>query len=92
MNNTTSTNVPLISGVPQGTVLGPVLFLLFINDLQENVKNSMARLFADDCILYKTIHSFDDCRNLQDDLQSLEQLDTKWLMKFTKCYDYIPGH
>ena len=52
----------------------------------------MARLFADDCILYKTIHSFDDCHNLQDDLQSLEQLDTKWLMKFTKCYDYIPGH
>ena len=88
VNNTTSTDVPVTSGVPQGAVLGPILFLLFINDLPENMKNSMVRLFADDCILYKTIHSFDDCNKLQDNLQSLEQWETKWLMKFndTKCY------
>ena len=76
------------SGVPQGTILGPVLLLLCINDLPENMKNSMVCLFADDCILYRAIRSLDDCNELQDDLLNLEQWETKWLMKFneTKCY------
>ena len=52
-NNTTSSYVPVTSSVPQGTVLGPILFLIFINDLPTNTKNSVVRLFADDCILYK---------------------------------------
>ena len=53
--------VPVLSGVPQVSVLGPVLFLIFINDLPENIRSS-ARLFADDCVLYRNIESPMDCQ------------------------------
>ena len=51
--------VPVLSGVHQGSVLGPVLFLIFINDLPDNIRSSV-RLFADDCVLYTNIHSLQD--------------------------------
>ena len=50
LNGTCSPPLPVISGVPQGTVLGPLLFLLYINDITDNVSSEI-RLFADDCIL-----------------------------------------
>ena len=61
--------VPVLSGVPQGSVLGPVLFLIFINDLLDNIRSSV-RLFADDCVLYRNMHSLQDCLTLQEDLTS----------------------
>lgn len=82
----TSGWVPVKSGVPQGTVLGPLLFLLHINDLPQAVK-SQVRLFADDCLLYRTIDSRDDQATLQKDLTSLEEWGMKWGMHFnaSKC-------
>ena len=79
--------VPVLSGVPQGSVLGPVLFLIFINDLPDNIRSSV-RLFADDCVLYRNIKSPIDCQILQDDLNSLSKWETDWQMKFNvaKCH------
>ena len=82
----TSTIGPVISGVPQGSVLGPLLFLAFINDL-ENGLHSRVRLFADDTILYAPIVSPDDAVHLQEDLLKLEAWASKWQMEFNvdKC-------
>ena len=59
-----SSEIPVTSGVPQGPVLGPILFLLYINDLPENI-HSEIRLFADDTAVYLTINSKADCQTLQ---------------------------
>lgn len=82
-----SDSVHVESGVPQGTVMGPLLFLLYINDLPRNV-NSQVRLFADDCLLYRAIRGPDDQLQLQRDLQSLGDWASTWGMSFNpnKCY------
>ena len=74
------------SGVPQGSVLGPSLFLFYINDLPDNL-NSTVRLFADDTIVYLTITSQKDCHTLQDDLRKLAIWEDLWKMEFhpDKC-------
>jgi hypothetical protein len=82
-----SEEVTVDSGVPQGTVLGPLLFLCHINDMPDTVK-SQIRLFADDCLLYRQIKSQADHYILQRDLQQLETWAGKWGMRFNanKCY------
>jgi hypothetical protein len=82
-----SDEVAVDSGVPQGTVLGPLLFLCHINDLPDSVKSTV-RLFADDCLLYRVINTFQDHLTLQEDLKCLEEWATKWGMRFNaqKCY------
>ena len=82
-----SSETAVLSGVPQGTVLGPLLFLVHINDLPDCVKSSV-RLFADDCLLYREIKSRDDQEILQNDLKNLEIWATTWGMRFNakKCY------
>ena len=78
--------VHVLSGVPQGTVLGPLMFLLYINDIATGISSPL-RLFADDCLLYRTINSVEDSFILQTDLELLSQWATVWQMKFnvSKC-------
>jgi len=87
VDGTSSGQVTVDSGVPQGTVLGPLLFLCHINDLPTRVTSSV-RLFADDCLLYREITSEEDHIALQDDLTSLQTWAEMWGMIFnpTKCY------
>ena len=61
-----SDTVKVTSSVPQGSVLGPILFLLYINDLP-NGTSSGVRLFADDAIVYRTISTSSDCQTIQED-------------------------
>ena len=82
-----SESVGVDSGVPQGTVLGPLLFLCHINDLPDAVKSTV-RLFADDCLLYRNIRNMADHLALERDLQQLETWAKTWGMRFNakKCY------
>ena len=75
------------SGVPQGTVLGPLLFLVYINDLPQDIL-SRIRLFADDCILYRKIKNQADSIILQNDINTLVKWEKDWQMSFnaSKCY------
>ena len=74
------------SGVPQGTVLGPILFLVYISYLITDI-NSTIRLFADECLIYRVINSSADHQLLQQYLNALSNWAAKWQMKFNvnKC-------
>jgi len=86
LDNHASNTLPVKSGVPQGTVLGPLMFLLYINDISKNISSTI-RLFADDCIIYKVIDTEHDSHCLQGDLDVILQWTEIWQMKLNidKC-------
>ena len=86
VNGQSSTWSDVVSGVPQGSVLGPALFLIFINDLPDIVQN-LVKIFADDTKLFSTVKTQEDCDSIQNDLNSLSTWSDQWQLKFnaSKC-------
>ena len=85
----------VLSGVPQGSVLGPILFLVYINDLEEGVTGKNLK-FADGTKLFRKVKEFGDKQNLQDDIEKLVKWSDKWQMLFNfgkcKCLHTGPGN
>ena len=87
VNGESSYEASVTSGIPQGSVLGPILFVIYINDLPDIVRSSDSFLFADDTKIMRQISSENDSLLLQSDIDALYEWSKKWLLKFhpDKC-------
>ena len=83
----------VLSGVPQGSVLGPLLFLIYINDLDDNITSNVLK-FADDTKVFRKVNTDGDQQHLQNDLDRLVKWSDKWqmLFNFGKCKCLHTGH
>jgi len=86
LNGHLSSWVPVVSGVPQGSVLGPLLFILYVNDIPDMTECNV-RMFANDTKIYSVIWNFDDHLKLQSDVDRLLRWSHLWLLRFNiaKC-------
>ena len=86
---------PVLGGVPQVSVLGPILFVVYINDLEEGVTGNILK-FADDTKLFRKTKEIGDKQKLQDDIDKLVRWSEKWQMLFNfgkcKCLHTGPGN
>lgn len=84
-----SASAPVISGVPQGSVLGPALFLIMISDIDNNIVDSIIKTFADDTKVTKEVCSVEDGKRLQDSLNVIYEWANKNNMKFNETKFYL---
>lgn len=86
VNSVCSSKIRVTSGIPQGSVLGPLLFVIYINDLP-NVVASHIKIFADDTNIFRAIESLEDQVSFQDDLSQLSEWSERWQLPFNvaKC-------
>lgn len=77
----------MTSGIPQGTIVGPISFLVFINDIVNGLSSS-CKLYADDCVLYRVIKGDDDCDILQSDINKVFTWSQQWRLNLNveKCH------
>jgi len=87
VNGMKSLVVLVRSGIPQGSVLGPLLIICFINDMPEVVHSSI-KMFADDTQIFRTVNNSEQAQLLQDDLDALEEWSNLWQLRYNaeKCY------
>ena len=90
INNSLYDKLPVISGIPQGSILGPILFIIYINDLPSTISSSIILMFADDTKCYRPISCPNDCNDcllLQRDLDYISEWCVAWKLSFksTKC-------
>jgi hypothetical protein len=87
VNGCASAWTDVLSGIPQGSVLGPILFVIYINSLPDTVQNSFVYLFADDTKVYKGIYKEEDTVDLQEDVDRMYNWTEDSLLKFhpNKC-------
>jgi Reverse transcriptase (RNA-dependent DNA polymerase)/Endonuclease-reverse transcriptase len=83
----TSSCADVTSGVPQGSVLGPLLFTMFVNDIPQSMKTSQCLMYADDLKIFRPIHDLTECSLLQEDLKNLENWCRVWklTLNISKC-------
>ena len=79
INGCSSAWSPVLSGVPQGSILGPLFFIIYINDLPSTVCSSI-KIFVDDVAMYCSVHCTGDCNAFQQDLDSIAVWCSKWQM------------
>ena len=87
MNEHYSEWLPVLSGVPQGSILAPLLFILYIDDLHSLVQSSSLKIYANDVAFYAAVSSHQDCVDLQDDLSCICDWSLRWQLKLnpSKC-------
>nr|XP_012563445.1 unnamed protein product [Hydra vulgaris] len=96
LGNTSSTWVKVTSGVPQGSVLGPMLFIIFINDLPEHINSeNLCKMYADNTKILSVVKTTEDKAHLQSDIDSVVTWTRTWLMELNnkkcKVMHFIPS-
>ena len=89
IRGTASQNREVTSGVPQGSVLAPIMFLVYVNDLGKDInENSYINMFADDAKIQRRIRNTSSCEDLQEDINKIKTWSEKWKMDFNveKCH------